>query len=58
LHVYGGGNIYLDRDMEKPGSFAHFPKRTECMAWFFRMSARTKLNCAFDNSGLNNKKIK
>ena len=39
LHIYGGGNVYLDRDMEKPGSSAHFPKRTGCMPWFFRMSA-------------------
>ena len=29
--------------MEKPGSSAHFPKRTGCMQWFFRMSAGTKL---------------
>ena len=46
----------MDRDMNKPGSSAHFPKRIGCMPWFFRMSAGTKLNCAFNNSGLNSKK--
>jgi hypothetical protein len=56
LHNYGGGNVNLDRDMEKPGSYVHFPKRTGCTPWFFRMSASTKLNCAFNNSGLNSKK--
>ena len=42
--------------MEKPGSFDHFPKGTGCTPWFFRISADTKLNCAFNNSGLNSKK--
>ena len=42
--------------MEKPGSFDHFPKGTGCTPWFFRLSADTKLNCAFNNSGLNSKK--
>ena len=56
LHIYGGGNVYLDRDVEKPGSPAHLPKRTGCTLWFFRISAGTKLNCAFNNSGLNSKK--
>ena len=42
--------------MEKPGSFDHFPKETECTPWFFRISADTKLNCAFNNSGINSKK--
>ena len=42
--------------MEKPGSFANFPKRTGCMPLFFRMSVGTKLNCAFNNSGPNSKK--
>ena len=36
----------MDRDMEKPGSSAHFPKRTGCMPRFFRMLAGTKLNYA------------
>ena len=40
--------------MEKPGSSYHFPKGTGCTPWFFRMSAGTKLNCAFNNSALNN----
>ena len=38
---------------QKPGSSAHLPKRTGCTLWFFRISAGTKLNCAFNNSGLN-----
>ena len=42
--------------MEKPGSSAHFPKRTGCTPWFFRMLAGTKLNCAFNNSRLTSKK--
>ena len=42
--------------MEKPESFDHFPKGTECTPWFFRISADTKLNCAFNNSGLNSRK--
>ena len=42
LQICGGGNIYLNRDMEKPGSSAYFPKSTGCTSWFFRMSARTK----------------
>ena len=41
--------------MEKPQSSVHFPKRTGCTLWFFRMSAGTKLNCAFNNSGPNSK---
>ena len=56
LHIYGGGNVYLERDMEKPGSSAHLPKRTGCTLWFFRILAGIKLNCAFNNSGLNSKK--
>ena len=44
--------------MEKPGSFDHFPKGTGCTPWFFRISADTKLNCAFNNSGLNSNKKK
>ena len=36
MHIYGGGNIYVDRDMEeeKTGSSDHFPKGTGCMSWF------------------------
>ena len=45
----------MNKDMEKPGSFDHFPKWTGCTPWFFRISADTKLNCAFNNSGLNSK---
>ena len=45
-HIYGGRNIYLDRDMEKPGSSDPFPKGKGCTPWFFRMSGGTKLNCA------------
>ena len=41
----------LDRGMEKSGSSANFPKRAGCTPWFFRMSAGTKLNCVFNNSG-------
>ena len=45
--------------MKKPGSFDHFTKGTGCTPWFFRISSDTKLNCAFNNSGLNSKiKIK
>ena len=56
MHIFGGGNIYLDKDMEKQGSSAHFPKRTGCTPWFFRMSAGTKINCAFNNSHPNGEK--
>ena len=57
LHINGGGKIYFNRDMEKkPGSFDHFPKGTGCTPCFFRISADTKLNCAFNNSSLNSKK--
>ena len=56
LHINGGGKINLERDMEKPGSFDHFPKGTGCTPCFFRISADTKLNCAFNNSSLNSKK--
>ena len=42
--------------MEKSGSFDHLPKGTGCTPWFFRTSADNKLNCAFNNSGLNSKK--
>ena len=58
LHINGGGKIYLERDMEKPGSFDHFPKGTGCTPCFFRISADTKLNCAFNNSSLNSNKKK
>jgi hypothetical protein len=59
LHIYGGGNVFLEKDMKKPGNSAHLPKRTGCTLWFFRISASTKLNCAFNNSGLNSEeKIK
>ena len=47
---------YLNRGMEKPGSFDHFPKGTGCTPCFFRISADTKLNCAFNNSSLDSKK--
>ena len=56
LHIIGEGKIYLNRDMEKPGSFDHFPKGTGCTPWFFWISTDIKLNCAFNNSGLNSKK--
>jgi len=56
LHINGGGKIDLERNMEKPGSFDPFPKGTGCTPWFFRISADTKLNCAFNNSSLNSKK--
>ena len=46
----------MDRDKKKPGSFDHFPQVTGCTPWFFRVSADTKLNCDFNNSGLNSKK--
>ena len=46
----------MDRDMEKPGSTANFPKRTGCTPWSFRISAGTKLNCAFNNSGPNRRR--
>ena len=55
LPIYGGGNIYLDRDMENPGRSDHFPEGTGCMSWFFIMSAGTKLKCAFNNSSVNSK---
>ena len=45
-------------EKKKPGSSAHFPKKTGCMPWFFRMSAGIKLNFAFNNSGLNKNKTK
>ena len=42
--------------MKKSGSYDPFPKGTGCTPWFFRMSASTKLNCAFKNSSPNNNK--
>ena len=57
LYIYGGGHIYLDRDIEKPGICAHFSKRTGCTPWFFIMLASTKLNCAFNKSNPNSKFI-
>ena len=56
LHIYGWGNIYLERDMKKPGSSEPFPKGTGCTPLFFRMFAGTKLNCALNNSSPNNNK--
>ena len=56
LHIYGGGKVYLIRDMEKPGSIDPFPKRTGCTPWLFRIYADTKLNGAFNNSRLDSKK--
>ena len=44
--------------MEKPESFDHFPKGAGCTPWFFGISANNKLNCAFNNSGLNNEEKK
>ena len=58
LHIYGGGNIYIDRDMEKQGSSAHFPRRTGCTPWFFRMLAGIKLNCTFNNGVPNRRRKK
>ena len=55
LHIYGGGNIYLNKDMKKPGRSEDFPQGTGCTSWFFIMSAGTKLNCAFKLSSANNK---
>ena len=56
LHINGRGKIHLNRYMEKQGRFDYFPKGTGCTPWFFRISADTKLNCAFNNSSLNRKK--
>ena len=58
LDIYGGGNIYLDRDMEKPGRSGHFPEGRGCKWWFFIMSAGTKLKCATNNSSPISKKNK
>ena len=52
LHINGGRKIYLNRDLEKPGSFDHFPKGEGCTPWFFRISADNKLNCALHDTGL------
>ena len=60
--MFGGGNIYLDREIEKPGSSAEDrrtgqeDRRTGCTPWFYSMSASTKINCAFNNIDLNSKK--
>ena len=51
LHIYGGGNIYLDRDMEN-WCFDPFPKGTGCTLWFYRMPPGIKLICTFNNSAL------
>ena len=56
LDIYDRGKIYLDSDMEKPGRSGHFHEGTGCKSWFFRMSAGTKLKCAFNNSSPNSKK--
>ena len=58
LHIYGGGNLYLDRDMEKLGRSDHFPEGTGCTSWFFIMIAFTKLKGAFRLSSPDRKKKK
>ena len=58
VHINGRGKIHLNRDIEKPGSFDLFPMGTGCTPWFFRISAGTKLNFAFNNSSSNNNKKK
>ena len=30
LHIYGGGNFFLDKDMQKQERFYHFPEETGC----------------------------
>ena len=44
-------NTYFKRIL-----FNYNPNVIHMVPWFFRMSAGTKLNCAFNNSGLNSKK--
>ena len=56
LHIYGRGNFHLDKDMQKPGRFDHFPEETEYKSWFFLMSARTKIKCANNDRSANNTK--
>ena len=56
LHIYGGRQFFLNRDMKKEKSSDHFPQGTGCMSWFLRMSAGTKLKCAFNISSVIRKK--
>ena len=37
LHIYGGGHIYSDRGVEKPGRSDDFPQGTGCKSCFFIM---------------------
>ena len=32
LHIYGGGKIYSDTDIEKAGRSDHFPEGTGCLS--------------------------
>ena len=56
LHIYGGGKLYFDKDMQNPGIFDHFPEETGWKSEFFRMSASNKLSVAFNNRALTSKK--
>ena len=59
LHIYGGGKLNLNSDMEKSERSDHFPEGTELTPWFFIMSAGTKFKCALKlSSPRSNKKKK
>ena len=30
FHIYGEGNIYFDKGLNKPGRYDHFPEGTGC----------------------------
>ena len=42
--------------MKKPGISDHFPQGTGCMSSFFKISAGTKLKCAFNNTSPNSRR--
>ena len=57
LHIYDGGKVYL-RDMKNQKDLITFLKGHDVTSWFFRISASTKLKCAYNNSSPKRKQIK
>ena len=56
FHIYGGGNIYLDRDIKNQEAMLTFLREQD--ARHGSSECRPGLNCAFNNSNPNRKKGK
>ena len=54
FHIYGGGNIYLDRDIKNQEAMLTFLREQD--ARHGSSECRPGLNCAFNNSNQNSKK--